>query len=216
MSEEDKAAVRKHRARGDRRLPRPRLPRTRADRPGAAAGDDGVAGLRAGARRVRADAARGDGARRQRRVGRSAAPDCRRLPGRRHRLRGIGAAGRHPPQGGRHPVHHRREERRRRRHLVAEHLSGRAGRRRKPLLLLQLRADRPVDALLRRTARAAGLLPARDGPATTSAATCCGKPRSPRRPGTTPPRRGPCGARGRDGATTTTVGARGDQRRSGS
>ena len=42
---------------------------------------------------------------------------------------------------------------------------GRAGRRRKPLLLLQLRADRSVDALLRRAARTAGLLRARDGQA---------------------------------------------------
>ncbi len=41
---------------------------------------------------------------------------------------------------------------------------GRAGRRRQPLLLLQLRTDRSVDALLRRAARAAGLLRGRDGP----------------------------------------------------
>ena len=42
---------------------------------------------------------------------------------------------------------------------------GRAGRRTQPLLLLQLRADRSVDALLRRTARAAGVFRARDGQA---------------------------------------------------
>ena len=64
-----------------------------------------------------------------------------------------------------HPVHHRREERRRRRHLVPEHLPWRAGRRTQPLLLLQLRADRSVDALLRRTARAASVFRARDGQA---------------------------------------------------
>ena len=36
---------------------------------------------------------------------------------------------------------------------------------RQPLLLLQLRADRSVDTLLRRTARTAGVFPARDGQA---------------------------------------------------
>ena len=62
------------RTRGDRRLPRPRLPRTGTRRPGAAEGDDGVAGLRTGARRVRPDAARGDGTRRRRRTGAPARP----------------------------------------------------------------------------------------------------------------------------------------------
>ena len=71
MSEEDKAAVAQDRAGGDRRLPRPRLPGARADRPGVVAGDDAVAGLRAGSARIRADAARGDGTRRQGRVERS-------------------------------------------------------------------------------------------------------------------------------------------------
>jgi hypothetical protein len=65
---------------------------------------------------------------------------------------------------GGHPVRDRREERRRRRDLVAEHLSRCPRRRRQPLLLLQLRADRSMDAFFRRTARAAGLLPDRDGP----------------------------------------------------
>ncbi len=76
-----------------------------------------------------------------------------------------GSAGRDPTQGGRDPVHHRREERGRRRHLVPEHISRRAGRRAQPLLLLQLRADRSVDAFLRRTARAASIFRARDGQA---------------------------------------------------
>ena len=67
MSEEDKAAVRKIALEviadyRDRGCPEPEPIGRRA-----AAGDDAVAGLRAGARRVRADAARGDGARRQRR-----------------------------------------------------------------------------------------------------------------------------------------------------
>ncbi len=86
------------------------------------------------------------GARRQRQSGGPWHP-CRRLPGGRDRLRGIGAAGGHSPQRGRHPVHDHREERRCGRDVVAEHLSGGAGRRRKSLLLLQLRADRSMDAL---------------------------------------------------------------------
>ena len=53
----------------------------------------------------------------------------------------------------RHPVHDHREECRRRRHVVPEHLPRRAGRRAQPRLRLQLRADRSVDTLLRRTAR---------------------------------------------------------------
>ena len=104
----------------------------------------------------------GADARAARSVRRTAA---RRLPGRRHRLRRVGLLAGIRLQGGRHPVHDRREERRRRRHLVGEHLPGCPGRRRKPLLLLQLRAERPLDRVLRRAARAAGLLPARDGQA---------------------------------------------------
>ena len=46
------------------------------------------------------------------------------FPGRRHRLRPVRAARRHPAAGSRHPVHHRREERRPRRHLVREQLPG--------------------------------------------------------------------------------------------
>ena len=70
----------------------------------------------------------------------------------------VRAAGRHPAEGGRHPLHHHREERRRRRDLVGEHLPGGPGRRRQPLLLLQLRAERRLDRVLRPAARAPGLL----------------------------------------------------------
>ena len=53
---------------------------------------------------------------------RSRYPSATDVPRRGHRLRRVGAAGRHPAAGGRHPVHDRREERRGRRHLVGEHL----------------------------------------------------------------------------------------------
>ena len=46
----------------------------------------------------------------------------------------------------------------RRRHLVGEHLPRGTGRRRQPLLLLQLRAERRLDGVLRPAARAPGLL----------------------------------------------------------
>ncbi len=77
--------------------------------------DDDVARLRGRARRVRPDAHGGDGARRRRRpAGRGAGRrrGTRRVPRRRHRLRPVGTARRHPAQGGRDPVHDRREERR--------------------------------------------------------------------------------------------------------
>ena len=89
MSEEDKAAVRKIALEviadyRDRGCPEP-------EPIGAELlhGDDGVAGLRAGTRRVRADGARGDGARRRRRAGTPAAGHsrARAVPRRRHRLR---------------------------------------------------------------------------------------------------------------------------------
>ena len=50
-------------------------------------------------------------------------------------------------------------------------LPGRPGRRRQPLLLLQLRAERPLDRVLRPAARAAGVLPGRDGASTASSRT---------------------------------------------
>jgi hypothetical protein len=79
---------------GDRGLLRPRVPRARADPRRAAARNDGVAGLRTGARRVRADAAGGDGARwpRQARRQHARPVGSRAVPGRHHRLRGIRSA----------------------------------------------------------------------------------------------------------------------------
>ena len=168
MTEEDKAAVRALAARRDPRLPRSRLSRTRTGLARAAARDDGVARVRGRARRVRADAPRGDGARRARLAAGRRARRRRgavRVPGRRDRVRRVRAARRHPAEGSRHPVHDRREERGRRRHVVGEHLPGRARRRRQPLLLLQLRAQRPLDRVLRAATRAAGVLRGRDGEA---------------------------------------------------
>ena len=177
MSEEDKAAVRDARARRHRRLPRPRLPRTRTDQRRTPQGDDGVARLRTGARRVRADAARGDGARRPRR--RAAHAPRRRPRATTFPVVVIGCgesgllAGIRLKEAG-IPFTIVEKNAGRRRHLVPEHLSGRARRRRKSLLLLQLRTDRPVDALLRRAARAAGVLRARDGQARHRAARAVG------------------------------------------
>ena len=124
-----------------------------------------MARLRARPRRVRADASRGDGTRRPGHASRSdlGAFRPRRVPRRRHRLRGVRAARRYSTQGVGHPLHDRREERRSRGDLVSEHVSGRTGGRRKSLLLLQLRTDRPVDSLLRRATRAAGLFSTRAG-----------------------------------------------------
>ena len=150
------------RPRGDPRLPGPRLPRAGAGVARAPPRDDGVAGLRGRPRGVRAAAARGDGARRPGRpAGRSPSATAASpggVPGRGHRLRAVGPAGRHPTAGGRHPVHHRGEERRRRRHVVGEFLPRCPGRRRQPLLLLLVRAERPLDRVLRPAARAPALL----------------------------------------------------------
>ena len=44
------------------------------------------------------------------------------------------------------------------RHLVREHLPRAAGRRRQPLLLLLVRAERPLDRVLRPAARARSVL----------------------------------------------------------
>ena len=55
-------------------------------------------------------------------------------------------------------VHDRREERRARRHVVGEPLPGRTRRRRQPLVLLLVRARRPLDRVLLPAARAARLL----------------------------------------------------------
>ena len=76
----------------------------------------------------------------------------------RDRLRRGRAPGRHPPAPGGHPVHHHREERRPRRHVVGQPLPGRPRRHRQPLLLLLVRARRPLDRVLLPAARAARLL----------------------------------------------------------
>ena len=78
-----------------------------------------------------------------------------RRPHRRDRLRRGRPSRRHPPGPGRRAVHHRREERRPRRHVVGQPLSGCARRHRQPLLLLLVRAVRPLDRVLRPAARAA-------------------------------------------------------------
>ena len=112
-----------------------------------------------------------DGARRRAGSRSPPTPTARaRLPGRRHRLRAVGPARRHPAAGGRHPVHDHREEPRRRRHLVRELVSRLPRRRRQPLLLLLVRAERPVDRVLRAAARAPVVLRRRDASATASSA----------------------------------------------
>ena len=63
-----------------------------------------------------------------------------------------------PAAAGRVSLCRRGEERGPRRHLVGEPLSRRAGRRREPLLLLQLRAIRSLVGVLRTPARVAELL----------------------------------------------------------
>ena len=81
MSEPDKAEVRAHRARRHPRVPRRRLRAAAAAEPGARARDDELARLRGRARRVRADDARGDGARRHATRARSrSAPTPKRAP----------------------------------------------------------------------------------------------------------------------------------------
>ena len=156
------------RARGDQGLPGPRLPRARADLGRAAPRDDVVARRRGRPGRVRAHAHGGDGARRRRRAsGRCARRCCRArsVPRGRDRMWPVRAPRGDPVAGGGHPVHDRREERGRRWDLVRELVSRRARRRRQPLLLLQLRAQRPVDRVLRATARAPVLLRRRDAQA---------------------------------------------------
>ena len=123
--DEDKAAVRALaldalRAYRDRGCTLPPPP-SRDDDPR----DDELHRRRGGARRVRADDARGDGARRRDArdvaLGRRAGERRAALPRRRHRRRHVGSARRDPPRGGGHPVRRRREERRRRRHVAREH-----------------------------------------------------------------------------------------------
>jgi hypothetical protein len=126
-----------------------------------------LARVRGRARRVRADDARGDGARRRRCPSGRDGGDrrrARRLPRRRHRLWPVGAAGGYPPARGRHPVHDHREELERRGHLVREHLSRLPGRRGQPFLLLLVRTGRSLDRVLRPAAGTAALLQRRDGP----------------------------------------------------
>ena len=64
-----------------------------------------------------------------------------------------------PPRPGEAAVHGHREERRSRRHVVGEPLPGRTRRHRQPLLLLLVRARRPLDRVLLAAPRAARLLP---------------------------------------------------------
>ena len=71
-----------------------------------------------------------------------------------------GPARRDPAAAGGLPVRRGREERRAGRDLVGEPLPRRPGRRRQPLLLLQLRARRPLDRVLLPAAGAPGVLPA--------------------------------------------------------
>ncbi len=164
MPEEDKAEARALALEVIRDYRDRRVPRARTDLARAAQGDDGVARRRGGPRRVRADAARGDGARRRRRPQGRAAPTTPRPATPSPSSSSAAASPACSPgsackEAG-HPLHRHREERRRGRHLVGEHLPRRPRRRRQPLLLLQLRAQRPLDRVLRAAARAAGLLPA--------------------------------------------------------
>ncbi len=76
----------------------------------------------------------------------------------------------HPPRAGRDPVHDRREERRSGRHVVGEPLSRRTRRHRQPLLLLLVRARRPLDRVLLAACGAARLLRACDARARARAA----------------------------------------------
>ena len=126
--------------------------------PPAAARDDGLARLRRGRRRVRPDDARGA---RPRRAD-SRAPERMRgrrgVPRRGHRVRHVRAARRDPAAAGGLPVRRGREERGAGRDLVREPLPRRPGRRRQPLLLLQLRARRPLDRVLLPAAGAARVL----------------------------------------------------------
>ncbi len=144
----------------DHRLPRPRMPRTRAGRRPAAQADDGLDRRRRSRRRVRADDARGDGARR---------PRCsRRRPALRSRGTATtsrwwssapGSPGCWPRSGSSRPASRSPSSRR----IPGvggtwweNTLPRRPGRRRQPLLLLQLRTVGPLDRVLRPPARAAG------------------------------------------------------------
>ena len=118
MTEEDKAGGPRPRPRRDPRLPRPGLSRARRRSRRSSLHEmmDWLV-VRGRARRVRAACC----SRRWSSTGPtpagSPAPTRARrraaaVPGRGHRLRPVGAARRHPPGGGRHPVHDHREERR--------------------------------------------------------------------------------------------------------
>ena len=86
-------------------------------------------------------------------------PDRRegRRPRGRDRMRRGRPARRHPSRPGGDPVHDRREEPGSRRHVVGEPVPRRPGRHRQPLLLLLVRARRPLDRVLLAATRAAGL-----------------------------------------------------------
>ena len=79
-----------------------------------------------------------------------------------------------PPRAGEAAVHRHREERRPRRHVVGEPLPGCARRHRQPLLLLLVRARRPLDRVLLAAPRAARLLPSGSSTRTTSNSTAGG------------------------------------------
>ena len=197
MSEEDKAEVRAIaleviRDYRDRGCPEPD-----AGRPGAAARDDGVARLRAGARRVRADAARGDGARRRRRPGAPAAADSRTRARTRSPSSSSVAASRacSPASGSRRPASRSPSSRR----TPASAAPG--GRTRYPGARVDVGnhfycySFEPSDQwtrVLRRAARAAGVLRGRDGQARHRAARPVGDRGARRRAGTTRPRPGRC------------------------
>ena len=131
--------------------------------PAAVARDDGVPRVPAGPRRRRRDVPRGSPSRRVRcrrdHVGRR---DPRRGEGRRarggNRVRRGRAPRRDPPFASGDPVHDRREERRAGRHVVGQPLPGCTSRHRQPLLLLLVRACRPLDGVLLAAARARGVL----------------------------------------------------------
>ena len=128
-----------------------------------------LAGLRGGARRVRPDADGGDGARRDRRSAGSAVPaDAAAREAFPVVVIGCGQsgllAGIRLKEAG-IPFTIVEKNAGVGRHLVGELVPRGPGRRRQPLLLLQLRAERRVDRVLRPAARAAGLLRGGDGQA---------------------------------------------------
>ena len=141
-----------------------------------------LAGLRGGAGRVRPDAHGGDGARRE------LTPDASRVPadaaareafpvvvigcGQSGLLAGIRLK-----EAG-IPFTIVEKNAGRRWDLVGELLPRGTGRRRQPLLLLQLRAERRMDGVLRTAAGAPGLLRGGDDTSTASSRTSGGRPRS--------------------------------------